>query len=169
MNRKLHISDGIIGLYDYIDAIDDIESYECWQDEDTKRGYNHKFDKTFEEYQKSSADSRFKFTIIRHADNSRIGNIFLSSGDMPDLAIIMYKPYRYMGCGTAAFKLGIRYSFEVLNLDKIYAGCYPGNKISRKMIEGCGFLPHPTGNIDETHYITGEPIIQYDFILHKKQ
>ena len=168
MNRKLHISDGVIGLYDYIAATDDIESYQCWQDEDTNRGYNHKFDKTYEEYQNRNVNSRFTFTIIRHSDNARIGNIFLSGGDMPDLAIIIYKPYRCLGYGTAAFKLGIRYSFDTLNLDSIYAGCYPDNKISRKMITGCGFIPHPDGNIDETHYITGEPIIQYDFILHKK-
>jgi len=82
---------------------------------------------------------------------------------------MIFKPYRHMRYGTAAFKLGVKYSFEVLNLNTIYAGCYPDNKSSRKMIENCGFIPNPAGDIDEKHYITDEDIIQHDFVIHKEQ
>ena len=35
---------------------------------------------------------------------------------------------------------------------------------SQKMLEKCGFVPYPESNIPEKHYITGEDIIQIDYI-----
>jgi len=32
------------------------------------------------------------------------------------------------------------------------------------MLEKCGFVPYPEGNIPEKYYITGEDIIQMDYI-----
>ena len=32
------------------------------------------------------------------------------------------------------------------------------------MIERCGYVPNPAGNIPEKHFITGEAIIQMDYI-----
>jgi RimJ/RimL family protein N-acetyltransferase len=89
----------------------------------------------------------------------------VSSEDTPpDLALMIYKPYRGMGYGTRAFALGVRYCFEVLNLDTIFAGCYPHNTASMKMIEKCGFRPYPEDNQQEKHYLTGEDITQIGFI-----
>lgn len=77
-----------------------------------------------------------------------------------------FKQYRNRGYGTQAFLLGIRYCFEELKLDKIYAGCYPHNKTSYKMLMKCGFTPNPSGNIEEKHYLTGEPLTQFDYVLY---
>jgi hypothetical protein len=33
------------------------------------------------------------------------------------------------------------------------------------MLQKCGYVPYPEGNVPEKHYITGEDIIQLDFIL----
>ena len=64
------------------------------------------------------------------------------------------------------FSLGVKYRFETLKLDKIFAGCYADNIASMKMLERCGFQPHPEGNQNEKQYLTGENIIQYDFVIY---
>jgi RimJ/RimL family protein N-acetyltransferase len=87
----------------------------------------------------------------------------------PDLAIIVFKPYRGKGYGTRAFSLGVKYCFDVLSLDYIFAGCYPHNISSMKMLQKCGFQPHPEGNQNEKHYLTGEDIIQLDFIKYTQK
>ena len=35
---------------------------------------------------------------------------------------------------------------------------------SLKMLERCGYIPYPIGNVPEKHYITGEDIVQMDFV-----
>lgn len=165
MNRKIYISDKTVSLAEFLDA-DLLNSYNCWLDDDTQRGYNFKRTETFEEYKNQPVNSRFLATIILNTTKERIGEIFVSpDGTLPDLAIMIYKSYRHIGYGTAAFLLGIRYCFAVLKLGRIYAGCYEDNAVSIKMIMKCGFVPHPEGNVTEKHYLTGEPITQYDFVL----
>ena len=168
MEQKIYIADDLISLSEYIEEIDDYDCYTCWQDEETQNGYNFKCIKTFDEWSKETTiKSQFIATIVRLNDNACIGSIFLSSENTPpDLAIMIYKPYRKQGFGTRAFSLGVKHCFETLILDKIYAGCYPHNKGSIKMLEKCGFLPHPEGNVKEKHYITGEDIIQLGYIIH---
>jgi len=169
MPRQIYIADEILTLSEYIEAEDDLDCYNCWLDEDTQSGYNFKVTKTFEEWSKeTSTKSRFIATIIRLSDNARIGSIFVSpEGTPPDLAIMIYKPYRNKSYGTRAFALGAKYCFDMLKFDYITAGCYPHNTASYKMLQKCGFQPHPEGNIDEKHYLTGEKIIQYDYIKYK--
>ncbi|MDR2559649.1 MAG: GNAT family N-acetyltransferase [Oscillospiraceae bacterium] len=173
MERKTYISDDVISLSEYIDSEDDLDCYRCWQDDETQSGYNHKLTRSFEEWQattNTTVQARFVATIIRHSDNASIGSIFVSSEDTPsDLAIIIYKPYRGKGYGARAFSLGVKYCFEVLSLDYIHAGCYPHNISSVKMLRKCGFLPHPEGNQNEKHYLTGEDVIQLDFIKYNNQ
>jgi len=48
----------------------------------------------------------------------------------------------------------------------IFAGCYPNNTASLKMLKKCGFRPHPDGNQNEKHYLTGDDITQLDFIKY---
>lgn len=43
--------DALIGLAQYTHA-DDIDMYTCCQDIDTQKGYNGKFDQTFDEFRK---------------------------------------------------------------------------------------------------------------------
>ena len=169
MERKVYVSDEILSLSEYIELEDNIDCYNCWQDEETQSGYNHKLTRSYNEWaENTSIKSRFIATIKRLSDNSSIGAIFLSPEDTPpDLAIMVYKPYRGKGYGTRAFLLGAKYCFEVLSLDYIYAGCYPHNLSSMKMLQKCGFQPHPEGNQYEKHFLTGEDIVQLDFVKHK--
>jgi RimJ/RimL family protein N-acetyltransferase len=165
----IYISDELIGLSEYIASEDDLEIYECWQDYDTQSGFNHKFVETFEEFSNGTIKSRFIATIIKFPDNIKIGSIFVSPEyRSPDLAIMVYKPYRGNGYGTCAFSLGVKYCFEILSFDCIFAGCYPHNIVSLKMLQKCGFQPHPKGNQNEKHYLTGEDITQLDFVKYNK-
>ena len=163
--RKIYLSNPILCLAEYIRCEDDWDRYNCWMDPETQMGYNLRKVITCEEYTRESIRSRFISTIIRCKDNARIGAIFVSpENTLPDLAIMIFKPYRRQGYGTMAFSLGVRYCFEKLKLDRIYAGCYPGNVLSMQMLKTCGFEPHPEGNVKERHYLTGEEITQLDFV-----
>ncbi|MCL2189939.1 MAG: GNAT family N-acetyltransferase [Defluviitaleaceae bacterium] len=168
MDRKIYISDGEISLSEYIASEDDLAFYHCWKEDERQSAFNHKFTDSFEEWSAStSIKSRFMATIKRLSDNESIGAIFLSPEDSPpDLAIIVYKPYRGSGYGTRAFSLGTKYCFDILSLNRIYAGCYPHNVSSLKMLQKCGFTPHPEGNVNEKHYVTGEDIVQLDFVKY---
>ena len=166
MDRAIYRSDGVISLCEYIDAMDDIDCYRCWQDEETQQGYNHETTETFDEFAQGSIRSRFMATVVRNADRANVGVIFLSSeGTLPDLAIMIYRPYRKKGYATRAFSLGVAYCFDAFKLDRIYAGCYPHNAASLKMLRRCGFQPHPEGNQQEKHFRTGEDITQMDFVI----
>ena len=96
---------------------------------------------------------------------------FASTMNSPDLIMLDYlviaPKYRGQGIGTAAFALAAEYCLDVMGLTEIYAGCYEGNIRSRRMLAACGFVPHPEGNCEEVHFLTGEPIVQYDFIKRK--
>ena len=168
MNRKIYLSDDVLCLSEYIESEDDYGCYNCWNDEETQSGYNYILAKPFDEWSKETKiKSRFIASLLRLSDKACIGSIFLSPKDTPpDLAIMIYKPYRKQGYGTAAFALGVKYCFEVLEFDRIYAGCYPHNIGSMKMLAKCGFIPHPSGNIQEKHYLTGEDITQFDFVKY---
>ncbi len=65
-------------------------------------------------------------------------------------------------------RLAAKYCFESYGFECIYAGCYETNTVSRKMLKSCGFVPHPDGDCHESHYLTGEPITQYDYVLYRK-
>ena len=69
----------------------------------------------------------------------------------------------YISDGSIAL---CEYSEKEDGLDKIFAGCYPHNAASARMLEKCGFIPHPQGNLNEKHYLTGEDITQYDFVRY---
>jgi RimJ/RimL family protein N-acetyltransferase len=166
MHRKIYIKNDVLSLSEYLPS-DNYENYNDWLDTDTQNGYNFKINDNFYEFQKREVKSRFNTSIIRSSDGAFIGIIGVSPiNTPPDLAIRIFNPYRRQGYGTNAFKLGIKYCFETLKLDKIYAGYYPSNIGSRKILEKCGFQPHPEGNLNEKHYLTGEDIIQLDNVLY---
>jgi len=171
--RKVFVKNKIMSLTEYLPE-DYRDLYNGWLDEEVQRGYNFKLNKTFEEYVAQNIErENFHFTsncaIILNENNKLIGSVGVSMfpDESDDMSIRIFKPYRNQGLGTMAFKLGAKYCFDILDLDKIYAGCYPDNTRSMKMLEKCGFIPHPEGNVQEKHYITGEPIIQLDFVLNK--
>lgn len=164
--RKIFISNDILSLVERVPEIDDTNDYECWQDEATQDGYNFKFNMTLEEFCNRPVKSRFVAAIQRNSDSVCIGSVSVSpEGSLPDLAIMLYKPFRHHGYGTNAFSLAVKYCFDVLKIDKLYAGCYETNIISQKMLTKCGFQPNPQGNQLEDHYLTGNPITQLDFVI----
>lgn len=162
--RTVYASDGVVALVEYRPEEDDRAEYECWMDAETQRGYNCIRRESFEEYVEREGRARFNARICRVSDGALVGAIFLSKSDPPDLAILVYAPYRGCGLGTRAFRLGADYCLGELRLERIYAGCYEGNLRSMRMLAACGFAPHPEGNSAEKHYLTGEPITQYDFV-----
>ena len=166
MDRKIWIANDILSLVEYIPQIDGVNEYECWQDKATQEGYNFKLEETLEEFQSRPIKSRFIAIIQRNSDSACIGLVSVSpEGSLPDLAIMLYKPFRYHGYGTIAFSLAIKYCFHVLKINQLYAGCYESNVVSQKMITKCGFQPNPQGNLLKKHYLTGEPIMQFDFVI----
>ena len=172
--RKIFVKNDTISLAEHLPE-DNWDLYNGWFDEEIQKGFNFKITKTFEEYVAQNIERKeFHLTsncaIILNESNKLIGSIGVSMfpGEPDDMSIRIFKPYRNQGFGTIAFSLGVKYCFEILKLDKIYAGCYPDNIRSIKMIEKCGFKPNPEGNIAETHYITGEPVTQFDFIITKE-
>lgn len=167
MDRTIYETDGIVSLAGYIPEADDMASYEARQDPATIKGYNHRMNCTFEEFAALPDRCRFRASILRNTDGALIGEISISpETSLPDLAIILYPGFRGQGYGTAAFRLGVRYAFDTLKLPCLYAGCYEGNAASRRMLEKCGFVPHPEGNVPEKDVFTGEDITQYDFVVY---
>ena len=165
-NRKIWIADDILSLVECIPQIDDVNNYKCWRDKATQDGYNFKLEDTLEEFRSHPIKSRFIATIQRNSDSACIGSISVSpEGSVPDLAIMLYKPFRHHGYGTKAFSLAIQYCFNVLKIDELHADCYETNIVSQKMITKCGFQPNPQGNQLEEHYLTREPIMQFDFVI----
>ena len=165
MMRNTYIEDDTISLVEYVAQLDDMDRYRCWQDEGTQRGYNYRMAESFEEFAQGGGKSRFIATIKRKSDGVCVGSIFVSPEDtLPDLAIMIYPQHRGKGYGTSAFSLGANYCFDELGLERIYAGCYPDNAASLAMLSRCGFVPHPEGNSSEKHFLTGEDIVQWDFV-----
>ena len=166
MNRKKYIENDRIYLAECIKSDYKI-LYDSWHDNDTVWGYNYKLPYSFDEYcEKHKNAENWGAAIIRHEDNEIIGRIGLSAG-LPDLTITVFKPHIKQGYGTMAFMLGVKYCFEELKLDKVYAGCFKDNIPSKKMIERCGFKPNPEGNEIEPHIFTGEDRLQLDFVIEK--
>ncbi len=169
MERKIYITKGDVSIAEYIPKIDDLDYFTCWNDPATQDGYNYKRQESFDEFRSRPICSRLLAVIIRNEDRKPIGIVTLSpDGSPPDLAIMLYKPYRGKGLGTKAFALAARYCMESFALEYLYAGCYETNAVSQKMLKACGFVPHPVGDSHETHYLTGEPITQHDYVLYRK-
>ena len=162
--REIYIKNDTICLSQCIES-DYRAIYDSWNEVDVICNYNWKIPHTFDEYCANLKSSdNWGAVIIRLLDDKLIGRIGISSG-LPDLTITIFEEFRAKQLGTMAFALGVRYCFEVLGLDKIYAGCYEDNIASRKMIDRCGFHRNPDGDVMETHIITGEHRRQLDFAI----
>ena len=171
MNRNTYISGDNVSLVEYIPCDDDRALYENWQDPEVQKGFNGIYFSTFEEFQqRDSLRSRFFAMIQLNGTSEIIGSVGISPPETePDLSIWIYKPYRKRGYGTSAFALATKYATEVLGIQELHAGAYLDNFGSIKMLERCGFIPYPAGNIVSKHYITGEDIVQNDYIYGGKK
>jgi RimJ/RimL family protein N-acetyltransferase len=160
--------DGIVALCSYVSTLDDANNYACWCDKVTQEAYNFKRTDTFAQYAARQHRERFLATIVRIEDDVPVGCVFVSSpSSLPDVAIMLYAPYRFQGYGTRAFRLAVQYCFSTLHLDTLYAGCFAGNNASEHMLKRCGFVRHPAGDVREKHYLSAAEITQFDYVLHK--
>lgn len=170
MKRTIFIEDDILSLVQYTHE-DDIDLYNCWLDIDTQKGYNVKSDNEPFDPSDTQDISNFPFwaTIFDKVSGKFIGVVRLSPPpyDDCDLAIWMYKPYRNMGYGTRAFRLGVIYCLDYLGLENVGAGCYENNTASQKMLQKIGFVRDEKNDSHETDAFTNEPIIQQAFIIKK--
>lgn len=164
MRRMEYISNDLLSLVEYQQS-DDPALYENWLDPDTQKGYNGVHVTTLEEFSKRKIRQRF-FAMIQHKSTGEIiGAVGISPPETEaDLAIWIFKPYRRQGFGVSAFALATKYAVDVLNITALHAGSYPGNIGSQKMLQKCGYLPNPDGDVPEKHYVTGEDIIQKDYL-----
>lgn len=168
MNRIICISNNILSLVEYMPC-DDRSLYEDWLDVDTQKGYNGVYVTTFEDFQEREIRQRFFAMIKLNGSDEIIGAVGISPPEsIPDLAIWIFKPYRRRGFGTSAFALATEYAIKSLKISELHAGAYVDNTASRKMLERCGYIPYPAGNVVEKHYITGDDIIQMDFVYRTR-
>ena len=167
MNRVIYISNDVLSLVEH-SPCDDRVLYESWLDPDVQQGFNGIYVTSFEEFSKQNKiDKPTRFTAMIRLNNTNeiIGTLGISPPeDIADLTIRIFKPYRRKGYGTSAFALATKYIVGVLKITELHAGAYPDNTGSLKMLERCGYIPYPAGNISSTHFITGEEITQMDFI-----
>jgi RimJ/RimL family protein N-acetyltransferase len=140
-------------------------AYRSWLEDDVVAAYNFRLNRTFPEYLEFSRNAPWGAAIRDKASGTSVGRIGISPGTYPDLTITIYKDYRGLGYGTAACKLAIRYAFEHLKLDRLYAGCYEDNAASYQMLVKSEFRRHPEGDETEPHILTGFDRLQYDFII----
>jgi len=165
MMRHVYTSNEKISLVEHR-ACDNFVLYHDWFDPETQRGYNGWTPGcNFEEFQQRKASGRFYAMIQCNETGEIAGIIGLSPPEEEaDLHIRIFAPYRRQGYGTATFALAAKYATEVLGIKELHAGAYPDNFGSKKMLERCGFVPNPAGSIQEKHYLTGEDVIQMDYI-----
>lgn len=164
MDRTTYIANSILRLVEY-QKCDDIALYENWLDPDTQRGYNFILKEPFEKFSKKEIKQRFLAMIQLNETNELIGYVGISPPETtPDLAIWLFKPFRRKGYGTSAFALAIQYAVDVLKITELHAGAYPDNIGSQKMLKKCGYILYPEGNLHEKHYLTGDDLIQLDYI-----
>lgn len=168
MGKIIFIENNEIALEKYTHD-DDKAMYECWLDVDTQKGYNGIFYDSFEEFHKEDI-SKFHFysLIIDKKSGKKVGTVRLSPPKYePDLAIWIFKPYRNKGYGYKAFSLGLQYCFNELQLDKVWAGCYENNIVSRKMLEKIGLVRDQLGDVTEIDVFNNKEIKQLSYVITK--
>ncbi len=145
--------------------------YRCWQDLDTQKGYNYKFDDSLSDFTKIEIE-RFKFwvTVRDIKTNEKVGVLRLSPDEIdPDLAVWIFPEYRNMGYGKNGMGLALEYIFENFSFEAITAGCFERNKYSKKILERIGYKRFPTADTIEVDCFTGEKIKMLMFKIEKKE
>lgn len=85
------------------------------------------------------------FAMCLHEDDRHVGNIKIGPINWyhrsADISLFVGdKSLWGKGIATEAIQLVTDFGFQILNLNKIKAGCYGGNLGSAKAFEKCGFL-----------------------------
>lgn len=170
MDRKVYASREELCLAEYLPCDYEVD-YQDWMDEETQRGYNMTMEMSYEQFQNRRIPQRLYASVIRKdAPETAIGVVMISPPNaVPDLAIRVFAPYRGQGIGTRAFLMATEYAVQTYPIQELHAGCYEGNVKSTRMIEHCGYIRLPEKDQQETHYLTGEPITQYEYVFRAKK
>ena len=99
-------------------------------------------------YQGFKNKTRYVFAVIFKETEELIGEISLhldNSGNIAQLAYWMGEPFWNKGLATEATEAIIKFGFENLNLDTIYAECKAENKASQKVLLNNGMIKKESG------------------------
>jgi len=170
IKRKIYASNEILSIAQYLPS-DTKMDYECWQETETQKGYNYIIKDNFDEFSGRKRNHRLYAAVtLNDETQTLIGFIMLSPPDgLPDLCIRILKAYHGFGYGSSAFALVTDYCVNSLGHDKIYAGCYETNNVSKKMLLKCGYVPHPDGDISSIDVFSEEKITQYDYVFENSK
>lgn len=95
--------------------------------------------------------ARYVFGITLKESNEFIGEISLHLDNNNNLAQLGYwlgEPFWNKGIATEAAQAVLKFGFEKLNLNKIYATCHVENKASEKVLLNNGMIKnHTNGNV----------------------
>jgi len=94
----------------------------------------------------------FWFAAVRKDDNVLIGEgLIMDIPEKPEIGWLVGKDYWQRGYGTEIGSALLRYSFEILNLRRVIAGCHVDNHASYKLMEKIGMRR-------EAHFIKARKI-----------
>lgn len=134
-----------------LDGSADIEAYVSWLNDSVTTQYLEcRFQQPFtvegvKAYvnEIKAKSSVMLFGILFKEENCHIGNIKLEINQhhsSAEVGIMIGNPhFRGLGLGYDALSLVVTFAFNVLNLEKITAGCYSVNLASRAIFEKAGF------------------------------
>jgi len=118
---------------------------------------------------RENTDKDIVFGIVENSTNSLVGLIGIHNIDWyskyAELGYWLWKEYWGKGYTTEAVKLILKYSFEHLNLNKVWAGVFEPNKASQRVLEKNGFKL--VGKLRKQEYVPGVghvDVLLYDIL-----
>ncbi len=139
----------------------------CWQNESTQRGYNFVLPENADAHIFGKiANYPFWVVAVEKKTGERLGVLRLSPDENPDLAIWVYPAHRGKGWGSRMYQLALEYLFS-RGYETIYAGCFPYNAHSMRILEKNGFVRWPEGDTVEMSVFDGIKITMQGFICHR--
>lgn len=158
-----YIENDDIALIPYTEK-DSSDFLACWQDAATQRGYNF----ILPENAQSSLFGEitafpFWAVAVEKSTGNKLGVLRLSpEKEQPDLAIWVYPAHRGKGWGSCMYRLALEYLFAN-GYDTIYAGCFPFNTPSMRILKKNGFVCWPEGDVKEISVFDGSEIVMLGF------
>lgn len=161
------IEDERLALRQYTRA-DSAAFMDCWRDETTQRGYNFILPEAAQgDIFGTIEDFPFWVVAVDKSTGDQVGVLRLSpEKEQPDLAIWVYPSHRGKGWGERMYRLALKYLFANGH-ETIYAGCFPFNKPSLRILEKNGFVRWPDGDTKETSAFDGSEIVMLGFRCHR--
>lgn len=172
-NRRFFIEGRTVGLGEFL--IDDyMLFYQTWKDPVTQRNFNtaRGYD-SFKDFlalftHPDRPPQRLNAAVVRLKDQTSVGRISLAPVHQePDLGIWIYGPYRFMGYGTEAVQISVKYIFGAFDLEQIIAGIYEHNQPSINLFMNAGFRRAPELDEVENSAFGDGKITQLGFRINR--